>query len=235
MKIRTDVNEVVYTPQKNVKSAVSSSAKGSGRDVSVSPDPQIIQSIASRINAERSLGEALSIAQASHSLLQKAMIISSQLRNMAVQAAATGKVNSSDLGIVLSDINSSLNSAGSGIVAPVNAYIQPVPELPQMPSIGPELNEIASTAEMFQNEQPPRIETIDTLIQSITNKSAVYETYIRTVSEQMNNLGKDYAALILPGTKGNSNYRDMILQNPVSSITAQGNIPSNDVYRILNS
>ena len=57
-----------------------------------------------RLRRERSLENALSIAQISQQLIQKVMTITQQLKQIANQAMTTGRVNTDELNRVVADI-----------------------------------------------------------------------------------------------------------------------------------
>jgi len=235
MKIRTDVSDAVYRQPKSLIQERGVEARTAAERSRPSIDPQLAQSITSRMNTERSLGEALSIAQASQSLLQKALIISSQLRNMAAQAVTTGKVNSSDLEIALSDINSSFSSYNNALVSPVSTYAIPKPGLPELPGIKPELEEVAATAMSMRNGAVPDRNKFQEIEKTIVQKSGIYDSFIAGASSGLRDLSASYGEGLRSGFDGYRVPRDLIAGNPRQAMAAQGNISPQDVYRIFNS
>jgi hypothetical protein len=235
MKINSSVNETVYTPVKNSRTAVARVGRDADQGGGPAYDPQIAQSIASRLSVEKSLGEALSIAQASQSLLQKAMIISSQLRSMATQAAVTGRVNASELGMALSDINSSLSSYNGGVVGPVSTPLSQGSDLPSLPGIENEIATVGSLARTMQGGQSVSAATFDGLMDSLAGKSADYEAFITAASQKLANLGESYSLQAGAPVKNLEPLSNLLVNNPSLALSAQGNVSPQDVFRLLNS
>jgi hypothetical protein len=225
MKIRTDVSDQVYlkgyerAPQR-APSKVSESMR-SDRLV----DPQVLQSITSRLNKEKVLGDALTIAQMSQNVLQKAMIASLQLKSLAMQAVTSGKINTEELASTVSQINSSLGDYGTTIAPPVTTPIQQNPEVPKMPPIEQEIVAVKRIADDFQRGKIPEDGSIDQTIGNIKNKTDTYNYLAGVVADSMNRISREYA------TENSLNYRslagasaEMIIQNPGASLATQGNI-----------
>src|SRR5574340_802427 len=104
MKINTDVNEIIFRQAKNnLISPKQSSIPASAGNYSSSPN--ISGETLSSMDMERSLMEALSIAQMSQSILHKAMTVSTRLRNIVSQAFTTGKINTDELNRSISEID----------------------------------------------------------------------------------------------------------------------------------
>lgn len=124
MKINTDVTEII---------------RGRFRQTSIIPSPRPVAGegqrivslqgntaarIAGHLSREKSLGDALAIAQTARSLIQKAMVLSSQLRNIAAEAMVTGKTDYRELNTTMSEIRGSLMaSEAGGDIAVINPVI----------------------------------------------------------------------------------------------------------------
>jgi len=69
---------------------------------------ELQQGISNRLSMDRSLADALSIAQVSASLVQKAIVVSSRLRNIAAEALASGRIDTAALEETVSQIPADL-------------------------------------------------------------------------------------------------------------------------------
>ena len=122
MKIKTDVSDItvgkVYSkkdPNKNI------SAKNFKSTQTGQINNQSNLQKAGKPTFDRSLGSAFSIAQVSNNIIQKAILISSRLKSIAAQAIASGKIDTSQMEIALSDINSTIDSYNLNVVAPIQS------------------------------------------------------------------------------------------------------------------
>ena len=234
MKIRTDVNEVMY--QKPARVGNSQGAKrGSPRETSSARiDSQLLQSISSRINSEKSLNEALSIAQASQTLLQKAMVVSSQLRNIASQAVVNGRVNSAELDVVLSDINAAFSDYNGGLTGPVRAFLDAGPEAPALPGIDNDIEAVRSIAVSLQEGRVPDMPYIDQTMQDISGK---FERYTASIDQYTRLLRSDRAMreVFSSDVSGSQAMNSaIIVNNPETSLMAQGNLTHDGVQKVLS-
>ncbi len=118
MRITADVNSVIPNGI-NVKQSAGILGRNAKRRSQPVPASQNIQnSLVSRLQRERALGDALSIAQMSQAVIQKAMNVTSRLRSIASQAFSGGGVNSADLNQVVSQIDNLIGEYGESVSLP---------------------------------------------------------------------------------------------------------------------
>jgi hypothetical protein len=118
MRITADMNSVIPGGI-NVNQSVRVLNRNAKRRSAPVPTSQNIQnSLVSRLQRERTLGDALSIAQMSHSVIQKAMNVTSRLRSLASQAFSGSSVNADDLNQVLSQIDNLIGEYGESVSIP---------------------------------------------------------------------------------------------------------------------
>ncbi len=72
----------------------------------------------------RALNDAMNIARLSQTVLQKAMMISSRLQNIATEAMTTGTVRDAELSSILADMNATLDRFGENIAPSTEVGIQ---------------------------------------------------------------------------------------------------------------
>ncbi len=92
MKVTPDVTSTNLRPLQKDAGRIESrkNSINSPSNRAVSQDLQ--QSLGNRLSMDRTLVDALTVAQVSTSLVQKAMVVSSRLRNIAAEAATTHNI-----------------------------------------------------------------------------------------------------------------------------------------------
>ncbi len=144
MKIRMDLQEYQSgrTVMRRMEPVASAESPQRNADVSsIHTDT----GVRTRLEQEKIIGEALAIAQMSQALLQKALEISGRLRIIASQAITSGSVDTRELSLAISDVNSSFASHGERIVAPAAlspmAGTHPASEFQALRQIGQDIQE----------------------------------------------------------------------------------------------
>lgn len=138
-----------------------------------SPEPGSIS-----FQKERDLYEALSIALTARSLIQKAIEISSRLRNLSQEVIITGNRNPQEYQLALAEINNSLQKINNYYTSPVfrtnpvkphqSSNGEPLITIPDIQNELKIINAIASREGMTTND----IEELDIQIQNMRAKSA---------------------------------------------------------------
>jgi hypothetical protein len=124
MKITTDVGSAGLRPPGNVLPRTS--ANNRSMDVS---DAKIAQDVIVKMQREKSLIDALAIAQSSRELVQKALNVSSRLLSLASEAMITGRVNMDEVSNQMSTISSSMAGYGESVAVPVEGTPVPVDDV----------------------------------------------------------------------------------------------------------
>ena len=117
MKITPEVNYNNIRPNGNVLPKTSPNSENLNVKVS--------QNTISRMQKERAFVDALTIAQSSRDLIQKALNISSQLMGLVSDAMATGRINKDQLSNQMQSINSIIGNYGEIVSAPISNGIEP--------------------------------------------------------------------------------------------------------------
>lgn len=122
MKVTPDVTSTNLRPLQKDAGRIESrkNSINSPSNRAVSQDLQ--QSLGNRLSMDRTLVDALTVAQVSTSLVQKAMVVSSRLRNIAAEALAGGGIDSTALQETVAQIPEGINRFGS--------TVQPPPRVP---------------------------------------------------------------------------------------------------------
>jgi len=177
-------------------------------------------------NNTRSLSEALSISQMSQSIVQKALVLASQLQGIATKSFATGRVNTAELADIVATANSTYENYGT--------QIQPIAEKIILPEIS------STTTEKDLKD-----------LKDLANKPIAGEDYLQEVNEvisgiQNNKKDIDQAVLKLekilgikskkqdfPNEKINNFLKKEIATNHLGAFDAQGNILPENVKKLF--
>lgn len=126
------------------------------------------QSIGSRLNMEHSLADALTIAQVSASLVQKAMVVSSRLRNIAAEALASGRIDATALQETVSQIPEDLTRYGERYQSPPQVPVEPAPVAPPpRDDLAEVMGRIRETAGSMEGGNIPEGITFDEIDRSL--------------------------------------------------------------------
>ncbi len=124
MKITMDVGSAGIRPPGNVLPRSSTT----NRSMEVS-DAKIAQDVIVKMQREKSIIDALAIAQSSRELVQKALNVSSRLLSLASEAMITGRVNMGEVSNQMSVISSSMAGYGESVSVPVEGAPVPVDDV----------------------------------------------------------------------------------------------------------
>jgi hypothetical protein len=218
MKITTDVNSAGFRPTGNVLSRPADSAENRSTTAS---DAKFSHDVINKLQKERSLIDALAIAQSSRELVQKAINISSRLMSLASEAMVSGKIDTTEVASQVSGIQSSMTNYGERVSVPAGSYAPPADDsMVKLEKSFDQLKEFAS--EMIAGRPVPQ------------KKFEFIETGLKQISAEIDGRIKNFTAEF--GRKietGNHNYDVMnsfaaeyIVNNPQSSLISQGNINS---------
>jgi len=239
MKVQPDINDIIPKGIKSGKPAVKPSANTSNSINSKKNrlmDQHLQQSILSRLNMERTLGDALSIAQVSRSLIQKAMEVSSRLRNIAASAMTTGNIDTDELDNAMADISSSMGRFGESVTAPVHTFKDADDRSFRIDSVDREMGVIKDLAGKMAEGNIPPMREFDLAESDLTEKNEALGLTIDRISDSMvtvagqygNNSGNDIDAVVGGLVKD-------IVSSPEAALLAQGNISHDAANFIFNA
>jgi hypothetical protein len=207
-------------------------------------DQKIAHSLTSRLESEKRLSEALSMVQTAHSVIQKAMSISSRLRGMAGEYIVKGKADHDELNRIISEIKSYTSANAKGqtmtITMPplsegsVNTSKKPVSI--QLPDASDDLKRLSGAAEELQAGKKPSPEMFTDIEKSLTTKSAIAVSAMKTVLPHMNMIMDEHLSRsnIKDAGKAAESVSVAIEKNSVSALYAQGNIRKENVKALLD-
>jgi len=193
------------------------------------------KSISDRLSVERSLGDALSIAQMSQNVIQKALSISSRLKGIAAAAMATGSVNTQALNETLNDIRSTMDFYGEKVPSPMQSGAAPssakIIEIPDMREALSSVRDLAGTLEKGIYNQSDRIEALSRNLNDLL-------TQYRITENRITDLMRETAAGFTPATPTRSGellgkITAAITSNPDYALSVQGNINHNVAERLM--
>jgi hypothetical protein len=192
------------------------------------------KSISDRLTIERSLGDALSIAQMSQNVIQKALSISSRLKGIATAAMATGSLNTQALNETLNDIRSTLEVYGEKAPSPMQSVATPsakIIEVPGMRGVLSSVGDIAGALEKGSFNQSDRIETATRNLNELLTQNKIAENRIT-------DLMRETAAGYAPSTPARSRellgqITAAITNNPDFALSVQGNINHTVAERLM--
>ena len=233
MKIGTDVTSLYPRTARDIKS------RGGQRPGAGAPaaggitDLQFIQSMTTRLQAERTLGGALTIAVMSRNIIHKAMEVSARLRSIASQAMMSGRIDADEVGRAVAEINTALGNYGEGGVMPVRPAADMVPEVPDISGDINTLREIASTMRGGVN---PDYAVLDNLDRGLSEKLEVTDSSIRQIQDSLTQVVSMYRVddeIVPEDTAGRVIIE--LTRDPASAIRVQGNVSRDSAARLLMS
>ena len=230
MIIKTDVRNISFSKAPVTRNTVDISTTAKNRQ----PDSIPLKDINSRLRIERSLGDALSIAQMSQNVIQRAMAVSLRLKNIASTAIASGNVNTQALNEALSDIRSTLSNFGEQVPNPVQLYTIPSAKIVEMPDIRSEMKSIRDITNNLENGNYAQASRIESVYGALNDKLKAF----RVTEDNINALMKDMTAGYIPNDRARSgeltsHLKAVIVANPEYALAAQGNINHNAAGRLM--
>ena len=230
MKIRTDLAEIIpqknlnFTPPPKIRQGVPAREKKlmNAERIQVNPG---------RLQQERTLADALAIAQISQSLIQKAIVVSGRLKNIASEALFAGKVDVNELSNVISDMNTAFMKETGAAISQTTFN----PVTPPVPRIDEEVNALTKFAQNMKQGGEIRMQDIAAVLDSLNNKSAAAKNSVHEIKSSLGNVLSGYPKSVeadygtLAGTTANA-----ILSNTDQALAAQGNI-RRDTAKIVMS
>lgn len=192
------------------------------------PDTLTHEALTDRLRIERSLGDALSIVQMSQSVIQRAISVSTQLKNIASNAIASGKVNSQALNDALSEMRSTFSAYGEQFNSPVQLYTTPSAKIVEMPDIRSEIKSLRDITYNLENKnyaQAGRIESANT---ALNEKLKAFRAAEDKITAQMRDMaGGSMPSIRTRSVELASRVKSDIVANPEYALAAQGNINHN--------
>jgi len=216
MKITPDVNSAGLRPPGNVVSRSSIDSR------SINPsDAKVAQDVIVKMQREKSLIDALAIAQSSRELVQKALNISSRLMSLASEAMVTGRVNMDELSSQMSSINGSMGSYGERVSVAVEGAPVPVDNVQvkldeSFARLKEKSTEMASGKPVAVKEFEPITTELKSAASGIDVKISKYSAELGSI-KKIESFNFNYLGL-------GSNTADLVIKNPAAALEAQGNI-----------
>ncbi len=216
MKITPDVNSTGIRPGGNV-------LQRSNKDshiINVS-DAKIAQDVVLKMQREKSLVDALAIAQSSRELVQKALNISSRLMSLASEAMITGRVNIEEVSTQMSSINTSMSGYGERVSIPIEGATPPVNDA--QVKINESFTRLKEKTGDLISGKPVQENEFEPIMANLKVIATEYDVKIKKYSEELGSVKKipnfnfDYAGL-------NKNTAALIQGNPSKALETQGNI-----------
>jgi hypothetical protein len=206
------------------------------------PKPSVAQAGArvtppppNRPGIERALGDALSIAQMSQDIIQRAMTISLQLKSIAASAIASGRINQTELSQALSEMRTALGRYGEDIPPPAQASSLRSARVPDMPDISAELKSLRDVATDMNNGTIDRAAALDGVTRGLGAKLTAFRTAGDAIAAQMRESSTAGAAgEQVPLHELVSRIKGHIAANPASALSAQGNINYTAADRLMS-
>jgi hypothetical protein len=204
-----------------------------------------MKSLTSHVRNVRNLIDAISISLVAQSLIQKAITVSSRLRNISQEALITGKMDTQEYEISLSDINTSLREIDNIYTSPIlRAYSDIRTGVTSRVNVNNKLPDIRNEIDFLINLtskggilEKNNIEKIDRTINSL--KEVIEKTDIPPFME----MGK--IPFELTDYENSMNAREsqktikkvgsQIINNPEMALVAQGNIHTASVENLFLS
>ncbi len=216
MKITTDVSSAGLRPPGNVLPRSSSNS----RSMNVS-DAKVTQDVMVKMQREKSLIDALAIAQSSRELVQKALNVSSRLLSLASEAMITGRVNMDELSSQMTSINGAMGGYGERVSVPVEGTPVPVDDVQvkldeSFARLKEKGTDLLNGKQVAAEDFVPVTEILSGIAPEIDDRVNTYTAELGSV-KKIEDFNFNYPGL-------NKSTADMVISNPVQSLEAQGNI-----------
>jgi hypothetical protein len=245
MKI-ADFNEIIPERKNiNLKTEPIDSNSDTRRYSARKTDSYSINALTTHIRNVRNLIDAISISLIAQSLIQKAITISSRLRNISQEALITGKIDTPEYDRSISDINASLRGIDNIYTSPILRAYSDI--------------RTGDTKRVNVNSKLPDIRNeIDFLINLTSKRGILEKNEIEKIDRTINSLKEVMEKIDIPpfmemrqisykltDYDNSMNARDsqkiikkvgsQILNNPEMALAAQGNIHAASVANLFLS
>jgi hypothetical protein len=192
------------------------------------------KTLTSRLGIERSLGDALSIAQMSQNVIERALAISSRLKSIAAGAMTTGKINTPELDQAFNEIKSALGGYGEQLYSPARFQTQPSVKIVELPDINPDIKSLRDAAKGLERGDYSRTENMETLHRGLSDKLTSYRAAEERITELMRETASGYVRKDrIQSVELTTHVSAGILANPELALTAQGNINNRVTDRFI--
>jgi len=218
MKITTDVNSAGLRQAGNVLPRSSTV----NRSMNVS-DAKIAQDVMVKMQREKSLVDALAIAQSSRELVQKALNISSRLMSLAAEGMITGRVNMDEVSSQMSSINGAMGSYGErvSVSVPVNGTSAPVDDV--QVKLDESFARIKNRADEMLSGKPVEKKDFEPVAADLKVIASEIDLKINKYSAELGSVKKiEGNNFNFPGLTKNT--ADLVVNNSARALEAQGNI-----------
>ncbi|HQO39457.1 MAG TPA: hypothetical protein PK986_03205 [Spirochaetota bacterium] len=225
MKITTDVNYAGMRPAGSVSSRVQVPVTSGTTNL----NNQQTGEITAKLQRDRAMIDALTIAQSSRALIQKAMDISARMRTIAYQAMTTGNVNMQELGTEIAGIQGTMQTYGEIISVPVSNS----PGRGALPdNFTRQLADMGVAADQLVAGNRVDPETFSQISSTLSAFSADNNKKISEIASGMGLSEKHKAAM--NNEVDASRAAELLVTNPEMSLTVQGNI-NPEVVKVLTA
>jgi hypothetical protein len=223
MRITADVSSVIPGGI-NLKQSASALNRNVRLRKQPVPSSQNIQnSLHSRLQRERRLGDALSIAQMSHSVIQKAMNVTSRLRSIASQAFSGGSINRADINQAVSQIDNLIGEYGESVSVPAVTGSQGTGA--GVTDVIENLKKTKESAAGMNRDNSYNTEVINSHLERLSEMEKASGNKIKVLKESMNKILAGYPAFnsadIASLSKSTVN---VISGSPADAINSHNNI-----------
>ena len=224
MIIRTDVNAIPVDKTPAPSKQAPAGRQTNRTQQTTRPNKPITQ---------RSLGDAMSIAQISQNLIQRALSISIKLKNIANDAISTGKIDMQGLNEALTDINNTLGGVGEVVTTPVKSSAAPTVKNIEIPDLANEIRAVRHIAMNIKNGRPDQTGEFDALDKNLYVKLDINATAQKKIAALINSAASDYAAPAPDARELTARIKTSMDDNPQSALAVQGNISHHAAARFF--
>ncbi len=196
--------------------------------------------------ADNKITEALSIAQMAHSVLQQAMVITSRLRNIAMEAMSSKKVNYEELAALTTRMQSTLGKYADRYATvvippdirniPSGKAVSPAADRNRTVDINEEVNMLRDTLADAARGNAGNLTRIDGIASRMNDTSALLGEWIEVLSREGQKIADGYTQRIQPGGPGDhvSVIKNLIGKDSNAALLAQGNLSRGRAAALLH-
>jgi hypothetical protein len=213
-------------------------ANTSSKDISkTNLTREISSSTLQNLSQKRSFVDAVIITQIAQDFFQKAILISSKLKNLAAETLTTGKIKETELNDTLQGI-SSLNKIQDGFAAAStvqnNANLNHVGVIIQIPQI--QMKEDIDSLKEFANDLTAgniNLKKIDRINENLSNKASAAGNSFKQFITKLSVPESIVADSVVKFPELSQNTVSQIAKYPQAALISQGNINYEAVKNLL--
>jgi hypothetical protein len=222
MKIQQDVTHVINSASFQRKPAEKPINNNASAHNSTTSAPAVFSN-------SRALNEALSIAQISQSVINRAMTLSMRLKNIASSAMHTGTVDQQELGITMSQLSVLENNATPGVN--IDATGLSLDGVSYIPATDVPLSDIANEGKKLEETGQFSFQKMEDAESQLSTTASAARNVESTLTKKHITIGEPLSNSTVD--KKVTDVKSKIISNPADALLSQGYIVKENAGKVL--